>query len=105
MALSLGIEKSHAPNRRISFDNSSSEQTLTGSWQPEHLFALEQSVAFFDFYQEKIRECDEQIETSLLQLSTGTEEPEGVLPAPDIVQSNPISFPLTPDRYSGKLPA
>lgn len=25
-------------------------QALTGNWQPEHLFALEQSVAFFDFY-------------------------------------------------------
>ncbi|WP_251005354.1 transposase [Escherichia coli] len=38
-------------------------------------------MAFFDFYQEKIRECDEQIETSLLQLSTRTEEPRGVLPS------------------------
>jgi hypothetical protein len=28
-------------------------QALTGNWQPEHLFALEQSVAFFDFYQER----------------------------------------------------
>lgn len=38
------------------------QQALTGNWQPEHLFALEQSVAFFYFYQEKIRERDDQIE-------------------------------------------
>ncbi|HFG9821769.1 TPA: IS110 family transposase, partial [Salmonella enterica] len=54
------------------------QQALTGNWHPEHLFAL---VAFFDFYQKKIRECDDQIETSLLQLSTGIKEPEGVLPS------------------------
>jgi transposase len=74
------------------------QQALTGNWQPEHLFALEQSVAFFDFYQEKIRECDDQIETSLLQLSTGTEEPEGVLPSARhrTKQPNQLSFDVRP---------
>lgn len=73
-------------------------QALTGNWQPEHLFALEQSVAFFDFYQEKIRECDDQIETSLLQLSTGIEEPEGVLPSARhrTTQPNQLSFDVRP---------
>jgi hypothetical protein len=73
-------------------------QALTGNWQPEHLFALEQSVAFFDFYQEKIRECDDQIETSLLQLSTGIEEPEGVLPSARhrTKQPNQLSFDVRP---------
>lgn len=56
------------------------QQALTGNWQPEHLFALEQSVAFFDFYQEKIRECDDQIENALIEPSTGTENSEDVLP-------------------------
>lgn len=30
-------------------------RALTGNWQPEHLFALEQAVSLFDFYQEKIQ--------------------------------------------------
>ncbi len=48
----------------------------------------------------------DQIENSLIQLSTGTENPEGYDPAPDIVQSNPISFPsmsdVTLENYRGR---
>lgn len=53
---------------------------------------------FFDFYQEKIRECDDQIETSLLQLSTGIKEPEGVLPSARhcTKQPNQLSFDVRP---------
>lgn len=79
------------------------QQALTGNWQPEHLLNLN-SRWHFSILPEKICECDDQIETSLLQLSTEIKEPEGVLPPPDIVQNNPISFPLMSDRYSGKLP-
>ncbi|EOI9012271.1 hypothetical protein ACMX0H_004194 [Salmonella enterica subsp. diarizonae] len=61
-------------------------------------------MAFFDFYQEKIRECDDQIETSLLQLSTGTEEPEGVLPSARHRTKQPNQLSLMSDHYSGKLP-
>lgn len=31
---------------------------LTGTWKDEHLFALGQLLALFDFYQTKITECD-----------------------------------------------
>ena len=34
---------------------------LTGNYQPEHVFALTQALALFDFYQERVNECDTQI--------------------------------------------
>jgi transposase len=38
---------------------------LTGNYRPEHLFALEQAVALFDFHQKLIAECDVKIEAEL----------------------------------------
>ena len=43
---------------------------LTGNYRSEHIFALKQAVSLFDFYQEKIRECDKEIETMLSKLNT-----------------------------------
>jgi len=37
-------------------------KALTGTWREEHLFILKQSVAIYDFYTQKILECDEEIE-------------------------------------------
>jgi transposase len=38
---------------------------LTGNYRPEHLFALEQAVALFDFHQKLIAECDVRVEAEL----------------------------------------
>lgn len=40
-------------------------ESLRGTWQAEHLFALRQAVAAWDFYQQQIRECDQAIEKVL----------------------------------------
>ncbi len=37
-------------------------KALTGEYREEHLFALKQAVDLYDFYQQKIAECDERIE-------------------------------------------
>ena len=42
---------------------------LTGNWRDEHIFALCQSLALFDFYQAKIGECDRKLEMSLQDLA------------------------------------
>ena len=51
----------------------SSEETivksLTGDYRDEQLFALKQSLELYDFYQEKIAECDKEIE-SYMKLRT-----------------------------------
>jgi len=47
-------------------------RALQGTWQPEHLFALQQSLALYDYYHEQIRDCDRVIEAHL----TGMALPE-----------------------------
>jgi transposase len=43
-------------------------QSLVGNYRQEHLFALKQAVELFEFYQQKIRECEEEIEGYLKKL-------------------------------------
>ena len=38
---------------------------LVGNYQPEHVFALKQALALYDFYQQCVAECDIQIGTSV----------------------------------------
>ena len=51
------------------------EAALVGNYQPEHLFALKQAVALYDFYQEQIRQCDHEIETDSGSVSAQKEVP------------------------------
>ena len=50
-------------------------KALAGNWRPEHLFELKQSWELYQFYQQQIRACDEQIEQALNSLPTQTDEP------------------------------
>jgi transposase len=62
----------------------SSEETLrsalVGNYQPEHIFALTQSLALYDFYQVRVDECDVQIEHALAVLNADKSVPEQPLP-------------------------
>lgn len=44
-------------------------ESLRGTWKLQHLFALRQALAGWDFYKAQIRECDEAIEAVLRELS------------------------------------
>lgn len=48
-------------------------KALQGNYRPEHLFALQQAVAFYDFFNQQIALCDEQIEAQFDRLSLRTE--------------------------------
>jgi len=37
-------------------------KALTGNYRPEHLFALQHAVDLYDFYNEKLAECDQELE-------------------------------------------
>jgi transposase len=37
-------------------------KALTGNYRPEHVFALNQALALYDFYTTKLKECDAEIE-------------------------------------------
>ncbi len=56
--------------------------SLTGHYRDEHLFVLRQQLEVYDFYQEKIHRCDEQIEIRIHALEILCEPPAKELPAP-----------------------
>jgi transposase len=58
------------------------ESALTGSYRPEHLFALEQAFALYGAYQEKASACDTRIEAVLKELSICRGREAGPLPSP-----------------------
>ena len=49
-------------NYRCKKDEGEIAKALTGTWREEHLFVLEQSLAFYDFYTQQIEGCDAEIE-------------------------------------------
>jgi len=54
--------------------------SLVGTYRQEHLFELKQAVALFEVYQEKIGECEAEMETYLKRLNEGRDdEPPTVL--------------------------
>jgi transposase len=53
---------------------------LVGNYQPEHLFALKQALALYDFYQRCIDECDAEIQRAVAALNIDRPMPEAPLP-------------------------
>lgn len=45
-------------------------KSLEGNYRPEHVFALKQALELFDFYREKIAQCDFEIEDMLTKFSS-----------------------------------
>jgi len=43
-------------------------QSLVGNYRQEHLFALQQAVELFEFYQQKIKDCESEMEKYLQKL-------------------------------------
>lgn len=56
-------------------------QSLRGTWAAEHLFALKQGLAAWEFYQKLLVECDEQIAAVLREMA-GPPPETGEPPAP-----------------------
>jgi hypothetical protein len=55
-------------------------QALVDNYQPEHVFALKQALALYDFYQHCIDECDVEIERTVAMLNIEGSLPEAPLP-------------------------
>lgn len=58
------------------------QKALTGHYRAEHLFALEQALALYDTYRQKVSACDERVEAVLRQLSLRRGRESGSLPSP-----------------------
>jgi transposase len=57
-------------DRRCKSSISDIKSALTGNYRAEHLFALKQSLELYDYFQEKIKECDVEIEKKMAQVAT-----------------------------------
>ncbi len=64
-------------------------ESLQGVWADEHLFALGQAVAIWEFYQKLLAECDQQIEAVLKELAG----PPTAWPAPETSPPSPAKRP------------
>jgi transposase len=60
---------------RIKASESEIAKSLQGNWRDEHLFALKQALAGFDFCGTQLAECDTEIEQRLIALHTHEGEP------------------------------
>ncbi len=49
-------------NPRCAHSQDEIAKALTGHYRPEHVFALQQALALYDFYTAQIQECDAEIE-------------------------------------------
>jgi len=79
------------------------EKALTGHYRAEHLFALEQAVALYDEYQQKVSACDMRIEAVLKQLSSRRGRKEEAIRLPrrrTIRQSNGPAFDVRAALYA-----
>ena len=74
---------------------------LVGTYQPEHVFALTQALTLYDFYQERIDECDRQIENALAILNIDKVNPEVPMPKAKhrTKQPNDVSFDVRSVLY------
>lgn len=66
---------------RCKNDQAAIAKALEGTWREEHLFELKHAVELYETFQEKIRECDHEIEDYLATLeTTGARHPQSDLP-------------------------
>ena len=67
-------------NYRIKADEATIAKSLQGHWREEHIFELTQALELYRFYQDKIAECDREIEA---QLERFEDRSDGEPPAPN----------------------
>lgn len=60
---------------RCQHDEATIARALEGTYRPEHLFELQQALELYDVYQQKIADCDSQIQTCLKRLASRTDQP------------------------------
>jgi transposase len=67
-------------DRRCKENENTIAKALEGNYREEHLFSLKQAVELFDIYQEKIAQCDREIEKILNQFGDKIDMEEQPLP-------------------------
>ena len=75
---------------RIKADEATIAKSLRGHWREEHIFELSQALALYRMYQDKIAECDREIEA---QLERFEDRSDGEPPAPNGKKRNQKNAP------------
>ena len=78
------------------------EKALTGHYRAEHLFALEQALALYDAYHEKVLACDIRIEAVLKELSIGRGHNCDALPSSVGEPIKSTGWPSMPARHCSR---
>lgn len=85
-------------DRRIKSDVTTIAKALEGDYRAEHLFALKQGLELYDYYQQKIAECDAEILKEMQTLETrGAAGP--VLKRKPRSRHNPVPFDSQAELY------
>ncbi|MFB3138341.1 MAG: IS110 family transposase [Phycisphaerales bacterium] len=86
-------------------------RSLAGTYQAEHLFALEQALTAWRFYQQQIQQCDQKIEALLEEMTAAIEQPDEIQPPKPIRHNKPAIadlhtklMKLTGGRDASQLP-
>lgn len=69
----LKLAQFRSPNCKSSKDEI--VKALTGTWLPEHLFALKQSLELVDFYTRQLAECDAELDRQFAAVKPRWESP------------------------------
>jgi len=78
-----GVKLAQLRDRRCKSSAATIAKALTGDWQEEHLFVLNQSLELYDFYTAQIAHCDAQILRQFSAMKPRWElDPDLVLDAP-----------------------
>lgn len=84
-------------HKRIKSDAATIAKALEGDYRREHLFALRQAVELYDYYQQKIAECDEEILREMRSMESRATEP--VRKRKKRTSSNPFHFDSPAELY------
>ncbi len=68
------VKLAQARDKRCASSQDEIAQALTGNYRPEHLFALKQALALYDFYTAQLRECDAEIERQFRTIKPVTDD-------------------------------
>ena len=71
-------------NHRCRASKAELAAALTGHYQPEHLFVLQQNLELFDACQQQLATCDQTIQTHLTTLTAQVTAPARPAPAPRV---------------------
>jgi transposase len=77
-------------DRRVRSDVLTIAKSLEGDYRAEHLFALKQALELYDYYQQKIAECDAEICKEMQTLETRATAPAAALKRKPRSKHNPL---------------